>query len=260
MLRKIRLRCSQSYTVYYGTGETRRLSEFDLAVVEPQGQNEDNVQILKKSGTLALAYLSVVEINPGDPLFRELENEDFLTVGGKPVINQVCGNLSADLRSSRWQRTLMHLSGRLLLLGGYDGLFLDTIGNVEANYLPQEVRSVQVQAAVEFVRELKKRFPEHLLVQNNGLERLIDHTVSNIDGVCWENPPVHASASQAWVGAVTGKLRELQMKQGLKVLLLCEKTAGAETGADRPWVSVRQMAEENGFLFSLSPKDYLGIE
>lgn len=260
MHRKIRLRCSQSYTVYYGLDGISKLTEFDLAVVEPSGQSKGGIHCLKKAGTLVLAYLSVVEISSDNPICAQLEADDYLNWRGKPVVNQVYQNRYVDLRSPRWRGTLLHLAGRYLLLEGYDGLFLDTIGNVEAHSLPAELRDFQMQAAVEFIKELKSRFPEHLLVQNNGLESLLDRTAAYIDGVCWENPPSRHSSSQDWVLAVTGKLRELQKKHGLKVLLLCEKLGKTENHADQSWLTTRQLAEENGFLFSLAPKDYLGIE
>src|SRR5690606_35512053 len=104
------------------------------------GQSRESVDALHEAGALVLAYLSTTEVPDYDPYKPLLRDADFLTVNGARLQNPAYQTSVADLRSRIWINLLLHRTGVYLRQNGYDGLFLDTIGNVEWPVLPAGVR------------------------------------------------------------------------------------------------------------------------
>lgn len=254
MKRKQLWQLANNYALYYGAGQSERLSGYDVAVVEPAGQTADGLRQLRQAGTLVFAYVSIVEIASYHAQFGLLRESDFLRLDGKPLTNETFGTYMLDLMSERWRGLLHHHIGRLLLGDGYDGLFLDTIGNVEMHALPHALRERQLSAAADLVHHLKRWFPEHLLIQNNGLERLCLHTADAIDGICWENPPFHRPESTEWVDAITARLQEMAERKGLKVFLLLEE---GQAEWEKREKAARALSERHRFLLYRAPVNYV---
>lgn len=254
MIQRERLKEARDFAVYYGSGLSDTLKAYDIAIIEPAGHDETDLRAMQEAGTLVLAYLSVMEINHDMPEFRLLRNEDFLEIDGERVINKEYGNFLLDLSSRRWINLLVQKAVRLMGKAGYDGLFLDTIGDVEEPGWPGPVRDAQLLAAVNVVSELRQLWPHHILVQNCGLERLVSLTAGLVDGVCWENPPLLASAV-SWVETVAARLAGLRQEFGLQTLVLAE--ALDRNGALN--TAARRIAADHGFLFYQAPRNYLSI-
>jgi len=252
----IRQRCkdARSYAVYYGHGETERLSQFEAVVVEPKGQTKDGIERLKSSGVLALAYMSVMEIPSFDPQYALLADEDFILRDGARLGNPAFGTELVSLRSKRWLGLLHHRAGSLMMREGYDGVFLDTIGNAEWEALGTQSEA-ECQAAVGFVRGLRRCFPERAIVQNNGLSSLIFETAPLVDAVCWENPPIERKDSRKWVELVADRLRRLGQQHGLATWVLKEAAAGSEEA----FRAVEAWSAERGFLLYKAPTNYLSV-
>ena len=250
--RKQRFSNIRNFALYYGQGREEELACFDLAVVEPQGQNRQSVRRLREAGALVLAYLSVMEAPPWAREFKALKKEDFLQDNGEIMMNQAWGTYLVDLCSPRWRKLLDNRAGELLGRGYY-GLFLDKDFDLEFIALPGRRRNRLAMAAVEFMRAVREAFPHHLIVQNNGLESIYRLTAHLVDGFCWENPPFGRSESAAWVAGMMERLRRLQQeKAGMKVLVLLEdkETAAVEMA--------RHASVENGFILYVAPCGYTG--
>lgn len=263
MNRLARFAAAQNYALYYGTGKEKELSQFDVAVIEPSGQNDASVHSMQAAGTLLLAYLSVIEAPPSAPEIKLLQTEDFLTQGGCRLTNQEYGNFLIDLRSNRWKGLLWHKIGNLIWHAGYDGVFLDTIGNVESPELSAiDTPNTQLLAAAHFVRQLRTTYPGHILVQNNGLEQLCFLTSAYLNGICWENPPFHQKTSRRWVKQTTHRLAQFKKKYGLQVwLLLEEKVTGPgvhRVDAADNFQLAKEIAAHQAFLLYQAPVRYVG--
>lgn len=212
-------------------------------MVEPLGHTVEGVRAMQAAGTVVLAYLSVMELAPGAPETRLLGDGDFLCRSGRRLRNEEYGNFLADLRSPRWRGLLLEKAARLL--DHYDGLFLDTVADVEHNAVGAVLRDTLPVAAASLLKELRTRWPDHVLVQNNGLGLLSSWTAPLIHGICWENPCI---GQTFWVQ----RLRALQTEHGLKVFLLLEAPEGQDTGP------AEAVAAANGFLLYAAPSRYLG--
>lgn len=261
MQRKNRLLDAKNFIVYYGDGREHELSGFDLAVLEPGGHDKQSIQKLNQAGTLLLAYLSVVEVHPSSSEYSLLSESDILKISGQPMSNIEYGTYWADLRSNKWQDVLVHKAGRLLN-SGYDGIFLDTIGNIDSFELPPEHKASLVTSAVNLLQRLRKLFPNHLLIQNNGLESLYKYTSELIDGVCWENPPLGEPESRVLTESIIRNLVSMKELLGHKVLILIEDgektTDMRNTGTSALYDSAYKIVSENGFILYKAPRMYIG--
>ena len=263
MDRLARFAAIKNYALYYGLGKEKELSQFDLVVVEPEGQSDAAVRGMQAMNTWVLAYLSVVEVHPAAPEIKLLlKNGDLLTTAGRLLTNREYGNYLADLRSSRWVGLLLHRISSLVTRSGYDGLFLDTIGDVESGNLAPELRDSLLMAAANVVRKIRDLYPGHILVQNCGLEELCLFTAEYLNGICWENPPFQEKTSEPWTRHVINQLDRLREKHGIKVLLMLEMMggAGSDGGADFAgnYQLARKIADSKGFLLCRAPFRYVG--
>jgi endo-alpha-1,4-polygalactosaminidase (GH114 family) len=255
MTRREKFRSLRSFALYYGRGEADRLARYDVAVVEPKGQSPGDLKKLQASGTLVVAYVSVMEVASYDPELAWLKEDDFLRIDGERARNDEYGTTLVSLSSARWRGLVHHRIGTLLLRDGYDGIFLDTIGNVEWETLGDRTTSERA-AAVGLVRELREAFPSHVFIQNNGVVRLFTDTARYVDAVCWENPPFHLPQTRDWAERLAERIGEEAKSYGCSVLLL------AEQGLDRSPLAaekVDEVASRLGFASYRAPHRYLSL-
>jgi len=179
--RRERFKKINNFCLYYGHGREDDLGRFELAVVEPLGQRKSGVRLIKEKGALVLAYISVLELSMFHAQSTELRPDDFLCVDGVPLQNISYHNWIMDPRSDRWRHRLLDKAFDLIEGHGYDGLFLDTIGDVEDKRLPSAVAGQALVAAAKLVYDLRNAFPEHILVQNSGLVKLRELTARYVD-------------------------------------------------------------------------------
>lgn len=243
-----------SYTVYYGRAEAIRLDKVDAVVIEPSGYTSSQVGELRDRGILVIGYVSVMEAGPHLSYYSKLVESDFVhDANGDRVSKVEYGNDVLDLTSSHWRGLFFYEVGKLLAEQGYDGVFLDTVGNVELAHLPDQ--SKQIEAAIDIIAQLRQWFPNKVLIQNNGLELLVHRTAPYLDGVMWENPPITHKPSVPWVKLMCDRLHGLTRQHNLKVLALFD---GVELMSRSQWLISRSFADENGFIASFSPRHYLG--
>ena len=250
MNRTARLQSIKNYALYYGIGREQELVEFDMVIVEPKGQTKESIIRLKESGTLVLAYLSVMEIHASDPEAKLLRDADFLTKKGQRLQNPRYENWLADLSSERWNSLLTRHAVELINDFKYDGLFLDTIGDVEGDFLDLEKRDLLLVAAAHLLRRFRSVFPEQILIQNCGMERLLHYTAQYIDGICWENPCLE---HRSWFQPIIDNLSRFKRELNLQVFFLLEEN----TNTRDMQTLVKRIAAEKGFLSYTAPSGYV---
>jgi endo-alpha-1,4-polygalactosaminidase (GH114 family) len=254
MKRREEMHQVRNYALYYGVGKANELAEFDLVIVEPLGQTLSNITLMHQSGTIVIAYISVMEIHPDHACFEMLQDEDFLITNGQRLKNESYGTYLLDLRSSRWLGLLNHHIGKLLLHDAYDGIFLDTIGNVEMNQLSIGVQLIQEQAAISFIKQTRNVFPEAIIIQNNGLESLCLKVAPWIDAICWENPPFENNSAKKWMDMIITRLDTLKKEKGIQTMLLLEQLDLEENNKTS---LAKKLAYTYGFLVYVAPFQYV---
>jgi hypothetical protein len=254
MMRREEIHQVRNYALYYGVGNENELAEFDLVIVEPLGQSRSNLRIMHQSRTMVIAYVSVMEIHPYHAFFGMLQDDDFLNVNGQRLKNEAYDTYLLDLSSTRWLGVLNHHIGKLLLNEDYDGVFLDTIGNIEMNIIPIGMQLIQEQAAISFIKQTRHIFPEAIIIQNNGLESLCLQVAPWIDAICWENPPFENNSSIKWMEMIITRLAKLKKENGIQTLLLLEQSDIEENNKAS---LAKKLAYNYGFLVYVAPLQYV---
>ncbi|MEX2416690.1 MAG: endo alpha-1,4 polygalactosaminidase [Paenibacillaceae bacterium] len=254
--RKLSFAEARNFVVYYGHGQANVMSKYDIAIVEPAGQTEESLKEMQEAGTLVFAYVSMTEVPKYDQLKTLLREVDYLKLNGEIVANEEYHTLVADLRSSNWIGLLLHRIGGHLRNSNYDGIFMDTISNVEWPSLPAGMRAEQQAAALELVKRIRKLHPNHLIIQNNGLEILCVETAPYIDGICWENPDFVRPETYSWHETVRLRLKQLAANNNTRILFLQEKSTTNKRGLE----SAVNWAKRENYLHYLSSNHYLEMD
>lgn len=247
---------ARSFIVYYGNGQLDKLANYDIAIIEPTAYSAIEVQALKATGTLVLGYVTVMELGSFHDMYSHLKDQDFLRINGEKYYKQKFQTYLLDLKSKHWQGLLQHHIGKLLMHEGYDGVFLDTIGDVEDPAIPPVESELQIMEAEKMVRHYRSIFPQHVFVQNNGLERLCQYTAKYLDGVCWENPLFTDKHSEDWCQSIMNRILSYKEQFGLRALFLHESLEIK----DKPSVGLvaQSIADKNDFLYYKAPS-YLSL-
>lgn len=155
---------------YRDTPDLSHLSRADLAVVQPVLSSAD-LQRLHAGGTKAVAYLSIGEAEPNDPILSSLPSACIL--GQNPN----WGSYYTDPGCPEWANTVVERA-RNLRRQGYDGLFLDTVDTAEL------FPNVQ-QAMADLVCRIRREAGGYL-VQNRGFG-VLNRTADCVDAVLYED-------------------------------------------------------------------------
>lgn len=167
------------WIVYYGHKiSAEYLANIDLAILDPDAiQPKD----LAPVPTRLIGYVSVGEAEESREYWPQAVEKDFLVEQNPdwPGAHRV------DVRSPAWQALLMQRIQHLIDVG-YQGVFLDTIDT--AAYLEEKDSKYAgaKQAVVALVQAIHKKYPQFMIIPNNGLEFLMDYGAA-IDGVVVED-------------------------------------------------------------------------
>ncbi len=177
---------------------------------------------LKKQGSMAVGYVSLGEINVHDPRFPALKKQKILVDVNKawPEAHRV------DIGAPAWQTHVLDTLVPEVLAQGFDGIFIDTIDT--ARYLEEEKhKSGAVAKAAELIRRIRERYPQIVIVLNNGLF-LVDDVGSVIDALVVEDiytlyrfeDKTYAMATPAWTSERLEIVKKFQIQFHKPVLSL----------------------------------------
>ncbi len=158
-----------SIAFYYGANPPLAdLQAFDIAVVEPAHVPDPRRHArAAKDGTHALfAYVSLGEVQPSRHYYRDLPP------GALRGANEVWGSRVIDQNAPGWSEFFLSRIVAPLWEQGWRGFFIDTLDSYQLFAKDEAERTVQTQAMVRTLRELKLRYPEARLILNRGFELL----------------------------------------------------------------------------------------
>ncbi len=164
----------RTWAVYYGAAPeaARDLARFDVVVIDPHGHPP--LPLVKRHGSLVLAYVSLGEINTHHPEFAAIAREPWV-LAANPAWPDARGLYVTAPAYERW---LLDRIVPAALAGPVNGLFLDTADSALERERAEPRRYAGSGRALERVlTELKRRNPRALLMINGGLplaERLPD--------------------------------------------------------------------------------------
>ncbi len=156
------------FVVYYADqAEPAAFEPYSLVVLD--SATHPDLVPLRASGKILLGYLSLGEIAVYRPDYAVAEAAGVL-LDRNP---RWPDSSLVDLRRPEWTRLLTHRRIPAILASGFDGLFLDTLDN--AAYLEQRDPSRfagMTAAAIALVREIRRLYPDTLLMMNRAFELL----------------------------------------------------------------------------------------
>ncbi len=129
---------------------------------------------------------------------------------------------------------------------GLDGVFLDTVGNIDNEHADQPVVLEQQRIGMtNFLKSLKKKHASLSLIQNWGFGTLKYHTYPYVDGIMWENFNYSTVANDQWSKDRMTDLQKLNQSQDIKTLTI-SSVQGTKS---------ETLAQKNGFLHMKSNID-----
>lgn len=198
-----KIKSCDNYIIYYGykfnSTVVNKLKTYDLVVINPLEADADKVRKeLQSEGIKVYGYSSSVEIPTYDSEFIELiADKEKLVVDGK-VLNHWESNELGDLRIKSYRKKIINLIGSRIVDGGYDGVFIDTLDDldhigyilnenkVKVSNLEKYEEEVQ-NSGVTFIKELKDKYSDLSIIQNRGFKVLDKNKYSNVDAVLYED-------------------------------------------------------------------------
>jgi endo-alpha-1,4-polygalactosaminidase (GH114 family) len=209
---KSRLANTQTYGTYYAVPDITtldRLSQLDVAIVQPNAINADQIRAIQITGK-AISYLAIGEIGDSNTYYqngrpvlgisiRKANPEWF--VGKNPNFDSYFANPT----SQGWRDFLVQQANFLINTKGFDGLFLDTVDTVDV-FTPENKIAFKLDTPVMF-DEAKRGFIDIVkalrsvannvssktsIISNRGFTILLDSenpgggTQSLVDAVMYE--------------------------------------------------------------------------
>ena len=224
-----RLDRARNYVLYYGSAEEAELEElakYDVVVIDPQALGNEagkKIAYLKSRGCVVIGYLSYMEVADWHRYKERVPQEWFLKVDGKlwmPWGN----NRAADLGNPGWRKLLVQLTRTEVMDYGCDGVFMDTLADIEHPKLPDVMRKKQLAGLEALMKELRTAYPDFVFVGNWTIQATLPVMAKYADIICWENFQAKFFEKEneafSFVTGVKNNLDALRRKHGFKVYAL----------------------------------------
>jgi len=237
-----------SFTVYYGRGRIRELSNFDLAILSPLLDSRE-VSALNSLGTITISYLNLTLLGGWEPWASKVREAMFLP--GKAVINP---------ENPEWRKTILEAVG-YINRKGFQGFFIDSMDMVDL--YPE-----MAEPLVSLVAEIRRRNPGCPLIVNRGFS-ILQKLTPHINGLVFDGFATYYNPSTLqyekwrnsdleWMLETCGRLRRLQETLGIKVLALAYANPRDRRFPEyREYVS--KLARRFGFTYYIAERDFLTV-
>ncbi len=156
---------NKDFIICYGKLNPKEVKGYNYVILEAQHYTREDITIFKNNNKSILAYISLGEVHPSVPYYKEMMPNTF----GK---NEIWGGNYLNLEKEETQKILIKAMGNLFDLG-FDGVFLDNIDNFTI-YGPMKD---QADDLINFLKRIKQEFPSSFLMQNAGLSLLKDTSI-----------------------------------------------------------------------------------
>ncbi|MEI2319306.1 endo alpha-1,4 polygalactosaminidase [Bacillus paramobilis] len=233
----------KSYKIYYGEANEqviKRLSKYDMVIIEPYAFTREQVQQLKKSGTVVLGYVSVLELEVWHK--SQVMESDYYYRDSEKMKIEKWDTYIMNLADNHYRSIIINKVKQQIVGKGIDGVFLDTVGDIDDYFYDQAALQEKFRLAyVNLLKEIKSVDSNLLLVQNWGFETIKSAALNFIHGVLWEDFNKQVIAEDQWS---QGWMRYFK-KQGNKIV----------TFTVTPDDISKKYSTINGFIPTINPND-----
>ncbi|MGF2711586.1 endo alpha-1,4 polygalactosaminidase [Bacillus cereus] len=179
----------RSYKIYYGEANEQvieRLSKYDMVIIDPYAFTKEQVQQLKKSGTVVLGYVSVLELEAWHK--SQVVESDYYYRDGKKMKIEQWNTYIMNLADEHYRGIVVNKVKQQIIGKGINGVFLDTAGDIDDYFYDQPATQGKFREAyVNLLKEIKSIDSNLLLIQNWGFETIKNTSLNFIHGVLWED-------------------------------------------------------------------------
>ncbi|MFC2149826.1 endo alpha-1,4 polygalactosaminidase [Candidatus Auribacterota bacterium] len=188
----------------------KAVSEYQMAIVDP-----DNFPRLGNSGRkmIMIAYVSVGEAEKYRSYWKDIKDKNWI-VAENPDWKD---NFYVDVRSKEWRDTILDKVIPEIVRKGFKGIMMDTIDTSDMlEYEHPEKFKGADAAMVEFIKEIHERYPDLLLISNNGFS-VLDKIAPYLSGMLVED--IHMMPDFAKGGYKEVPEEEYQQRVGILLRL-----------------------------------------
>lgn len=240
-----------SYKIFYGKPTTRVFNEmknYNLVIVEPYHYTKADIERIKKGGTMVMGYVSTMEVASwNQTLLNKCEATDFFLRENEKVRFAEWDSYLMDITSPHYQQILMDEVRNQVAAKGFDGVFLDTVGDIDDQHGNDPVMlTLQQFGMAAFMSEIKTQFPSLYLIQNWGFGTLTGYTAPYVDGFMWENFDYATVAKDQWAQDRMAELHALQKQYPFSVFTVSFSSKAKST----------EYAKKQGFIHSHTTKGF----
>ncbi|MGX6443170.1 putative glycoside hydrolase [Neobacillus sp. K501] len=231
----------KNYKIYYGEvndSEAEQLGNYDMAILEPHQVNKEHVSKIKETGTLTFGYISIMELQNWDKKFvSKVKESDYLLDNAEKIYIDKWDTYLMDIASTRYQQLLINEIEEEIIQKKFDGIFLDTVGDIDDFYHDNEEVSAHLRAGYHvLLQTITQKYPDMLLIQNWGFPTLKTISKDYVDGIMWEDFNKKQLTNSQWGQKWVKYLQKLQQKENLAVFTVVHDKNSAK------------YSEEQGFI------------
>ncbi len=259
-----RLAGVRSYALYYGgidDAALDALATYDLVVVHPglfRMGAEKGLARLHAKGCRILGYLSCFEVADWAHYKGRVPEEWNVRVNGE-TWRPWGGNRAASLAVPGFRDLLVELVRDDILAKGFDGVFMDTLADLDNPALPEAQRTAELAGLGTFLSALRAAAPGAILVANWTLQKTLPAVAPHVDAVCWENfayGPLTDPSSKAWMEGIRKRLADEADRHPFRVIALWNCDVPPPNWEAQK-AAVRDIADTWGYLFYPCTGNYL---
>jgi len=217
---KDKLKNIKSWICYYQSNLPKETPRYDLYIFD--STYFPNLMPIKAQGSSVIGYISLGEVTATSSYFPKVKND-------KLIIDENenwPGAFRINIKNKKWHNFVINVLMPNIIAKGFDGIFIDTIDTAE--YLENDKKiSGSIKGAVSLIKKIRKKYPDIIIVLNNGLT-LTDKVGRYIDAIVVEDiytlydfkDKKYQLATPKWTAERLIPIKEFQEKFGKPVLSL----------------------------------------
>lgn len=232
----------KNYKIFYDSPNKnilREMKNYDVVIIEPVYYTRQQVRAIQRGGTKVYGYINALEADRwNEALYTQMEEKDFFHRRGSRVYYKQWDSYLMNMDEDHYRQVLLNEVTKQVHNKRCDGVFLDTVGNIDDEHENDpEILRTQRAAMAAFMQSIKDKHPKLSIIQNWGFDTLSAVTYPFVNGIMWEGFEYSAIAEDEWAQQKIAKLKKLRKKHKIQVL----------TVSGREEEKSRQYAEALGF-------------
>jgi len=214
----------EHYKYYLDEGNeeiAQEMQQYDLIIIEPIVMDQSYIDAAKEKNVLVYGYINAMEGDKwNDELYTQFEGGDFYRDNnGNRMYFDEWDSYMMDIRSKHYQEVLLQEIKRQIIDKGLDGVFLDTVGNID-DFLPDSQKAAFSRAMTVFMKKIKQQYHGLSIAQNWGFETLFGYTGKYVDFIMWEDFSHSVVAEDEWALEMMSRLKKHRTKYGTQVMVI----------------------------------------